>query len=103
MNTKKSENCRVYCLAIQKGGVAGFLCNSEYCEKTETITTTRIYESNELITLQDNNISSGKYVGISVYGNGAATGRVDTKKRNCTCWWVFCSEWLRFKQLMKLF
>lgn len=85
---RDSENACVYCAAaIFIIGIltvfSFFLSNGEYYETTEPITTTKVYESNELITLQDSNLSNGKYVGVAVYGTGGASGRLDTKNYYC--------------------
>lgn len=77
--------------------IAGCLFNSDYYEQTEPITTTDVYESNELINLQDNNMSSGKYVGISAYGTGGAVGRIDTK--NYYCYYIKTEFGYKFKKI----
>ena len=82
------ENVCVYCAAaICIIGIialfSSFLFNSEYYEETEPVTTTKVYESNELITLKDSNLSNGKYVGVAAYGTGGVSGRLETKNYYC--------------------
>lgn len=96
------EKAFVYIAAsiIIIGIIAGFTFlwdSGKYYEKTESITTTMVYESNELITLQDSNIESGKYVGVAVYGTGGASGRLDTK--NYYCYYIKTEYGYKFEKI----